>query len=446
VSSTIPADNVTGVAINSAITATFREAMRPSTLTTTTFTLMHGATSDNGTVTYAGRTATFTPDDDLAPSTNYTATITTGVKDLAGNRLASNKVWTFTTGVAPDTSAPTVNSTIPADNATGVAINSDITATFSEAMDSSTLTTGDFTITGNFTLIKQGIVPTPVSGNVTYAGLTATFTLADNLTYSSNYTATITTGAKDLAGNALSSNYTWSFTTGAELAPGAVPLDSAATFGIAARGAIVETGGSFIDGDVALSPGSSCGLVAGQVSGTIYINDLPVAGVAQAMFDDLLSAYDFAWLQATDVTMTPGADQGAAYPYDPVGLTGGMAPGVYWSESTMLIHTPLVLNAGGNADAVWIFKIGSSLTTYVGGTPDTGGNVLLANDAQAKNVFFVPFAAATIGVDTTFNGSILAGGTVTGETRAVINGRLLGGALGAGNLSLDTNTVTVPAP
>jgi hypothetical protein len=137
--------------------------------------------------------------------------------------------------------------------------------------------------------------------------------------------------------------------------------------------------------------------------------------------------------------MIPGNDQGADFPL-------GMAPGVYWSASTMLINTPLTLDAGGNADAVWIFQIGSSLTTFVGGTPATGGNVLLANGAQAKNVFFVPVAAATIGVDTIFNGSILAGGDVTGETRAVINGRLLAGESGAGVIDLDTNTVNVPAP
>jgi hypothetical protein len=189
-----------------------------------------------------------------------------------------------------------------------------------------------------------------------------------------------------------------------------------------------------INGDVGLNPGSSQGIPPVQVNGVIHVVDQPAID-AQT---DLTAAYNFAWAQGVDVTMIPGDDQGAAYPL-------GMAPGVYWSASTMLINTPLTLDAGGNVDAVWIFQIGSSLTTFVGGTPATGGNVLLTGGAQAKNVFFVPFAAATIGAGTTFNGSILAGGDVTGQTLATINGRILAGESGAGAIVLDGNTVNVPA-
>ena len=205
-SSTVPVNAATGVAINSAMAATFSEVMDPATITTTTFTLQQGATAVSGAVTYAGVTAVFTPASNLAANTLFTATITTGVKDLAGNALAVNKVWTFTTGAAPDTTAPTVSSTIPVNAATGVAVNSAMAATFSEAMDPLTITTATFTLT-------QGV--TPVSGAVTYAGVTATFTPTAGLAYSTVYTATITTGAKDLAGNALASDYVWSFTTGA---------------------------------------------------------------------------------------------------------------------------------------------------------------------------------------------------------------------------------------
>jgi len=105
VSSTIPVNAATGVAVNSAMTATFSEAMNPLTVTTATFTLKQGTTPVLGAVTYAGVTATFTPSSNLAASTVYTATITTGAKDLAGNALASNKVWSFTTGT-PTARAP----------------------------------------------------------------------------------------------------------------------------------------------------------------------------------------------------------------------------------------------------------------------------------------------------------------------------------------------------
>ena len=107
----------------------------------------------------------------------------------------------------------------------------------------------------------------------------------------------------------------------------------------------------------------------------------------------------------------------------------------------MLVSTPLVLDGGGDTNAVWVFQIGSSLTTN---TPL--GNVSVTNGGQAKNVFWVPTSDATIGVGTTFNGTIVAGRDATGQTGAVINGRILAGAITAGTIALDTNTVNVPAP
>jgi len=198
VSSTSPASNATGVAINTSITATFGETMDASTITTATFTVA----TVTGTVTYTGTTATFTPSSNLAYNTTYTATITTGAKDAAGNAIAASYLWTFTTGAAPDTTAPTVSSTSPANSATGVATNTSYTATFDETMDASTITTATFGVAG-------------VTGTVTYTGTTATFMPSSNLAYNTTYTATITTGAKDAAGNAIAANYIWTFTTGA---------------------------------------------------------------------------------------------------------------------------------------------------------------------------------------------------------------------------------------
>ena len=101
---------------------------------------------------------------------------------------------------------PTVSSTSPANGAIGVAANATISATFSEAMDSSTITTSTFTVsTGGIN----------ISGTVSYDSTTkkATFTPSSNLSFPTTYTATITTGVKDSAGTAMVSNYTWSFTT-----------------------------------------------------------------------------------------------------------------------------------------------------------------------------------------------------------------------------------------
>ncbi|MBD1538167.1 Ig-like domain-containing protein [Arthrobacter sp. S13_S34] len=105
VSGTSPAGGATGVAVSTNVTATFSEAMNTSTIDTNTFTLKTGTTTVTGAVSLnsTGNTATLNPGTDLAAGTTYTATIkggSTGAKDAAGNALASDKTWTFTTAAA----------------------------------------------------------------------------------------------------------------------------------------------------------------------------------------------------------------------------------------------------------------------------------------------------------------------------------------------------------
>ena len=138
--STSPVDLATNVPINRQITATFSEAMNSTTISSNTFILQQGGTSVSGSVSYASGTATFAPAGVLLGNTLYTATITTGVKDLSGYTLSTNYVWSFTSGAIPDTTAPTVSSTTPLNLATNVPINSQVTATFSEAMNPATIT------------------------------------------------------------------------------------------------------------------------------------------------------------------------------------------------------------------------------------------------------------------------------------------------------------------
>ena len=99
---------------------------------------------------------------------------------------------------------PSVVSTIPANGAMNVAINTPISATFSMAMNSASITSSTFTVTG-----PGGAV----AGAVTYSGLTATFAPAAALAYATTYTGTITTGATDPGGTPLLGNYVWTFTT-----------------------------------------------------------------------------------------------------------------------------------------------------------------------------------------------------------------------------------------
>src|SRR5436190_9409053 len=243
VSSTTPASSAVGVALNSTVTASFNTAMNASTATATTFTLAKGTTPVAGAVSYTGTVATFTPTAALEAGSEYTATVTTGVKTAAGVSLGANKVWTFTTvGVL-------ASSTDPLNNATGVSRNKKIAITISTTMNPATITTSTFTVV-------QG--STPVAGTVAYSGTTATFTPTNILAASTVYTATVTTGAKNIAGDGLSANKVWSFTTGGSASTLAVVnLGAAGNYVILAKTMVSNVPTSAITGDVGLSPAAA---------------------------------------------------------------------------------------------------------------------------------------------------------------------------------------------
>lgn len=212
-----PVPGAPGVPTGISLTATFNEAMDPITVNTTSFTLQASGLPLGpvlpGTVTYVGLIATFNPDIDLDADTEYTATITTDAKNLAGNALASNHVWTFTTEADLVDANPTVILTDPTDFEEDVALNRSVTVTFSEAMDSTTVNDATFTL-------DDGVAS--VQGVVTYVGLIAIFNPDIDLVAGTEYTATITSAAEDLAGNFLVdeqtppvvNDYVWTFTTG----------------------------------------------------------------------------------------------------------------------------------------------------------------------------------------------------------------------------------------
>lgn len=198
-------NGATGVALNSTVSAAFSRAMDPATLNSGTFTLRLGTTAVPGTVSYSGLSARFTPDLLLLPNTTYTATLTTGVKDPLEYPLAAPYIWSFTTGSTIDMTPPTVASTTIVDGATNIAVQTQIGATFSEAMDLQTLNSTTFTL-------KQG--STPISGSVhTSTGAGVTFTPDSPLSSNTSYTATLSIGVKDAAGNALISDYSWTWIT-----------------------------------------------------------------------------------------------------------------------------------------------------------------------------------------------------------------------------------------
>jgi hypothetical protein len=427
VTSTVPANLATGVAIGGNIAATFNEAMNPLSITTASMTLMQGATAVAGLVSFVGTTATFNPSADLAANTRYTATIVGGAggaRDLAGNALAGNFAWTFTTGASADTSAPTVTSTVPLNLATAVPANQEINASFSKAMNPASIAGTGFTL-------KQGT--TPVAGIVSYVGNTATFKPAANLAANTSYTAAIAGGAggaKDLAGNALAGGGApnpWTFTTAAAAlpppGPALVNLDCSAGFAVLAGSTVTNTGLSIVNGDLGLSPGSAVtGFPPGAVAGgAIHINDT----LANAAKLCLTTAYNAAAGRTTAPITVSGNIGGQT-----------LAPGLYKSTSTLAISSG-DLTLAGPADGVWIFQIASTLTTTA------GRRVILAGGAQAKNIFWQVGTSATLGTTSVFQGNIMADQSITLNTGAVLNGRAL---TRIGAVTLEGSSVTKPAP
>jgi hypothetical protein len=140
------------------------------------------------------------------------------VKDAAGNALANNSTWSFTTASAQDTTPPTVSSVAPVSGATNVNVNANVTVTFSEAMNVSTISSSTIELRNPSNAL--------ISAAVTYNASTFTATLdpTASLAAGTTYNATVRGGStdprvKDMAGNALANNYIWSFTTASQQAP-----------------------------------------------------------------------------------------------------------------------------------------------------------------------------------------------------------------------------------
>jgi hypothetical protein len=454
--------------------------MNPATINSATFKLTGpGATAVSGLLAYAaiGNTLTFTPTANLAPSTLYTATITTGAQNLAGTALASNFVWTFTTGTGTATIAPELVSTVPANSATNVPLNQAISATFTEAMNPLTITTATFQVTG-----PGG---TAIAGTVSYDAINfiATFTPSALLTASSNYIATITSGATDLTGNPLGTTGApnpWHFTTGSAVLPPPVNLGTGSLFGAFGGTAGITNQGietvinggigttavstlitgfhdtSVLVGGVAECTYTETPLNIGLVNGTIDTAPPPPTvgcpnegtavtfAVAQQAALDNLAAYNalVAFPNGIDVSTLGGG----------AGELGNrvLAPGIYKAApgSYAISLGNLTLDAQGNPNAFWVFQMATTLTV---GTPSSNRSVLLVNGAQAKNVFWQVGTAATInGIlgGGTMQGTIISQAGVSISTAGVtaittINGRAL---VLVGPVTMVNTVINVPAP
>ena len=424
---TDPLKAATQIPLTKTVSANFSMAMNASTITTSTFTLKNGAVSVIGVVGYSGTIATFKPNNDLLSNTVYTATVKAGVKNTNGTPLAKDTVWTFTTATVL---APTILFTDPVDQDQSVTLSQNVTATFSEAMDNTTISTSTFTI-------MEGL--NPVLGVVSYASNIATFNPNSDFVAGKTYTAKVTRAVKNLAGTYMVNDYVWSFSIPTVPVVTLDILKSVARFGIfAAVGISNDAGASVINNlDVGIDPGvrsSVTGfLPAKVVGGAIYCYDDLIPAGTPAMLDqakaDLVAAYLYLEGATAPAPATVSGDQG--------GKT--LAPGIYKSTSTLLIQNgDLTLDAQGDANAVFIFQVASAFTT-VGGA---GGSIILTGKAQAKNVYWQTGSSATIGDYTNFYGNVLALQSITMGSHSNAVGRML--ARNGAVVMTSTNTISKP--
>ena len=337
-------------------------------------------------------------------------------------------------GDASAATTPTVLTTSPATDATGVPRNSSISATFSEAMNPGSLAGATFTLT-------QGTTTVPIEGTLTYGNGAMVFWPSAHLVANSPFVATITIAAKSAAGRPLADAHVWTFATGDSLAATLpVNLGTAGNFAILAKSAVSTVPTAAVTGDVGVSPAAATYITgfaltldatnifstATQVVGKVYAADYaqPTPANLTTAIGDMELAFTAAGARAPDVT-----ELGA-------GNIGGktIAAGVYKWGTGLLIPTDVTLS--GSATDVWIFQIAQDLTV------SSGAKVLLAGGALAKNIFWSVAGQVDMGTTSHLEGAVLSQTAITLHTGASVNGRLL--AQTAANI--DGSTIVAVAP
>jgi hypothetical protein len=199
-----------------------------------------------------------------------------------------------------------------------------------------------------------------------------------------------------------------------------VALGSTSTLAVLAGASVTSTGATVVTGDMGLSPGSSIGgFPPGILNGVQHIND----DISTQAKLDLTAAYnDLAGRTSTDIVTLSG---------NIGGLT--LTPGLYKSTSSLAISSgDLTFDAKGNADAVFIIQIATTLTTT------SGRKVILSGGALASNIFWQVGSSATFGTTSVFKGTVIAMQSITLNTGATIDGRVLART---GSITLAGNTI-----
>jgi hypothetical protein len=335
-----------------------------------------------------------------------------------------------------DITAPAVSLTSPANTAASVALNGNVTATFNEAMDASTISTSTFTLAGPDATVVPGVVSLDAGGTV------ATFNPTTDLAGSTTYTATIKIGAEDAAGNALASSHEWTFTTVAigAIGPSAVLLGTSGNYVILAKTAISTTGTTAITGNIGVSPAAQSFLTgfsetldatnvfatSSFVTGKLYAADMtaPTSSNLTTAVSDMETAYTDAAGRITPDFTNLGAG-------NVTGLT--LAPGLYnWGTS---LQATSGFTISGAANDTWIFQVAGDLTI------GNGVIITLGGDAKSKNIFWQVAGQTSLGTTSEFKGIILCKTAIVMQTGATMNGR----ALAQTAVTLDSNAVIEPS-
>lgn len=202
---------------------------------------------------------------------------------------------------------------------------------------------------------------------------------------------------------------------------GGLSFPGTGDFGILAGTTITNSGDSVVNCDLGLSPGTDLvGFPPGVVNGETHLTDVEAAAAQIA----LTAQYLFLSLMASDATVA--------------GDIGGQtfAPGVYTSAAALdVTSADVTLDGGGDVNAVFVFQVGSALTIA------NGRQIILAGGAQAKNVYWQVGSSAVIGTTVVFKGTIVALTSISVNTGAQIEGRLLARN---GAVTLLTNLVDCP--
>ena len=423
VASTYPASNGTGLALNGVITATFSEVMDTATVGTSTFTFSGGT----GTVSYSGTTASFTPALSLDYATLYTGTVTTGVKDLAGNAMESTAYYCRIaaqngagTSYGSETTFTTTDGTAPAGT---LVINTGASYTTSAGVTLNLSATDARGVTGYYVSSSSSA---PLAGDAGWTTVTSTTTYTANVSYSlngSDGSKTVYVWYKDAAGNVSS------------VASDSITLDTIApTVSLNAVTSPTKVASQMITGVV--EAGATVSIVtntaasdgAATVSGTSW--SYTITGLVEGANGITVTATDAAGNTAmatgsiTLDTVAPPVSMNAVA--SPTRVTSQTITGTVGEDSTVSVATNTAASDGAAVvtGTTWSYTITGlvegangitvTATDTAGNTATASGSIIL--DTTAPTVSLNGVTSPTNATSQTITGTVEAGATVSVTT------------------------------